>query len=231
MCVCGALCCQKPLCVFGLYCWGVLWGSGSTFSLRVSCPTAPRLRHGPIECPHAPAPPCPAFQGLVPVQLPASHLNYPALVLFLVTSVWFGTMLPRTAVMSLFSVTSLLVPLPSAWRWPSPRPCGSKQEPLRWLQWALEGVRNALQTNFLSVIVLNSLLAIPASQVSACFKLFSPEASTAFFQIESHLFSTQVSNLSGALCIISQSALPRTIYPNLVSSVNYITMPFSSSSI
>lgn len=84
---------------------------------------------------------------------------------------------------------------------------------------------------FLSVIVLNSLLAIPASQVSACFKLFSPEVSTAFFQIESHLFSTQVSSLSGALCIISQSALPCTIYPNLVSSVNYITVPFSSSSI
>lgn len=102
---------------------------------------------------------------------------------------------------------------------------------LRWLQRALEGVRNALQTNFLSVIVLNSLLAIPASQVSVCFKLFSLEASTAFFQIESHLFSTQVSNLSGALCIISQSALPCTIYPNLVSSVNYISMPFSSSCI
>lgn len=100
---------------------------------------------------------------------------------------------------------------------------------LRRLQQASEGVRNALQADFLSVIVSNSPLAVPASQVSVCFKLFSPEASAAFFQIESHLFSTQVSNLSGALCVISQSALLRTIYPHLVSSVNYINVPFSSS--
>lgn len=108
---------------------------------------------------------------------------------------------------------------------------GCRSRNLRGLQQGFEGVRNALQTDFLSVIVSNSPLAVPASQVSVCFKLFSPEASAAFFQIESHLFSTQVSNLSGALCIISQSALLRTIYPNLVSSVNYINVPFSSSCI
>lgn len=103
-----------------------------------------------------------------------------------------------------------------------------QQEPPRAAA-GVRGARNALQTHFLSVIVSNSPLAVPASQVSVCFKLFSPEASAAFFQIESHLFSTQVSNLSGALCIILQSTLPRTIYPNLVSSVNYINVPFSSS--
>lgn len=160
-----------------------------------------------------------------------SHLNDPALILFLVTSVWFWHNTAQDCrdepflghISACAFAISMAVTISKA-LWQRTRTS------LLTLG-ALEGVRNALQTNFLSVIVLNSLLAIPASQVSACSKLFSPEASTAFFQIESHLFSTQVSNLSGALCIISQSALPCTIYPNLVSSVNYITMPFSSSSI
>lgn len=65
---------SKPLCAFGLYCWEILWGSGSKSSLCLlpHCPT-------PLSGSHwAASPSCapmPAHQGLLPAPSPGHSPN------------------------------------------------------------------------------------------------------------------------------------------------------------